>query len=76
MKCIGEKCPRIFESDGKLWCFEVDLPIWNDSECKLPNKIREIRDELLRKCELLETILDIDCGDNLDELIDKMDKTI
>ena len=54
MKCIGAKCPSIFESDGKKWCNVLNYYVWNDSECKLPNKIREIRDELLRKCELLE----------------------
>jgi len=72
MKCVLNKCPSIFESDGKKWCNALSCYVWNDSECELPNKIREIRNELLRKGELLETILEID-NDNLDKLINKME---
>jgi len=60
MKCVLNKCPSIFESDGRKWCSALSCYIWDDSECELPNKIREIRNELIRKGELLETILGID----------------
>jgi len=73
MKCIGEKCKRFFESDGHTWCLELDVRMFGDySECELPNKIKEVRDDLLRKCELLEDILETG-NDGLDELIDKME---
>jgi len=73
MKCIGEKCKGYFESDGHTWCLEVDLPVWKDDECKLPDKIKEVRDDLLRRCSLFEDILDAECGESLDDEIDKMD---
>jgi len=68
MKCVLDKCPSIFESDGKNWCNVLSYYVWNDNECKLPDKIREIRDELLRKCELLETILEVD-NNKIDETV-------
>jgi len=74
MKCIGCKCDKFSNghNHGCGWCNELELGIEVDNECELPNKIKEVREDLLRKCELLEDILETgNCS--LDELIDKIE---
>ena len=57
MKCIGNKCNVFSEYSGHEWCNELKTQIWIDKECRLLEKINEIRSDLLRKCALFEKIL-------------------
>jgi len=62
MKCIGRKCSGYSEKYLYPTCSEITTPevtyrIGINTECKLPEKIREVRDDLLRRSELLEEIL-------------------
>jgi hypothetical protein len=49
-------------------CKEVKVT-WKGEECRLFERINEIRNDLLNKCELFEKILDMDCNESLEELI-------
>ena len=74
MKCIGYKCDQFSNGHdyGCGWCNELELGVEVNNECELPNKIKEDREDLLRKCELLENILEMG-NDSLDDLINKME---
>lgn len=72
MKCRGDKCSSFWDSDHRTWCDELNTYVFKGSECCLPKNIRDTRDELLRKCELLEELLD-NIDEKLGDLIDKME---
>lgn len=73
MKCRGKSCNSYFDNFFYPICSETNTRTNTDAECKLPNNIRDTRDELLRKCELLENLLEI-VDEKLDDLIEKMEE--
>lgn len=69
MKCVGEKCLSFWKSDGRSWCFELNIYLSENDNCKLPERIQEIKNDLLRRCMLFEELLEIDSNDKLEEMI-------
>lgn len=61
MKCRGFECSS-YDNESYFYpiCQETNIRTTVDVECKLPNNIRDTRDELLRKSELLEYLLSVE----------------
>jgi len=69
MKCIGEKCSSFKTDYFYPLCLEKNCRIFEGSECKLLDKIKETRDDLVRMCDLFENLLEIN-DYSLDEIVD------
>jgi len=69
MKCISKKCSGYCTDYLYPICSETTYKLNINADCKLLEKIQEVRDDLLRRCALFEKILDIS-GESLDELIE------
>ena len=74
MKCIGETCGSYNTDYFYPTCLETNCRINKGAKCKLLEKVKEVRDDLIRRCTLFEELLDMGCNESFDKLIDRIDE--
>ena len=80
MKCIGKKCngyctDYLYPICSEITTLNLTYKLNINTECKLLEKIQEVRDDLIRRCKLFENILEIEGEDGWDDInwSDKLD---